>query len=177
LKDETRVSAIDKFGYKVNNWSKVYFLQGENGGPIKIGHTNDIEKRIKLMQTGNPDKLVLLHLTSGGKNFEDQLHVRFSEFHYRGEWFYPSEEILDFISELKIKDEKEPHIPTIVEFALAWGESLTTDEKKLLQEIVNGVNLDPHFNWDRYLGILADYKDYLEDPEKFTEKYKDYYMK
>lgn len=131
---------MSRFGYKTNNWSKVYFVQGDKGGPIKIGHTDNIENRLKQMQTGNPDKLVLLHLTNGGKNFEDELHERFSKYHYRGEWFHPSQELLDYINELKLKDENEDRILSIVELALAFGEILSTDEKKLLQEMVKELN-------------------------------------
>lgn len=165
---------MTQFGYKTNNWSKVYFIQGENGGPIKIGYTDKIANRLKQMQTGNPDNLVLLHLTSGGKIMEEQLHNQFSEYHYRGEWYYPAKEILDYIHQLKIKAENEKPLLTIVELSLAFGEILTTNEKKLLQEMVNGVKLSERDNWDRYKALLRQYNEYRKDPEGFIAENKRY---
>ena len=162
---------MDKFGYKINNWSKVYFVQGDKGGPIKIGYTDNVEQRMKLMQTGNPEKLILLHLTRGGKILEEQLHIRFSSYHYRGEWFEPAKEILDYIDELKERDNAEPPLLTIVELSLAMGEFLTNDDKKLLQEMVNGAILNKQFNWDRHEALFEQYQEYLKDPKGFRLKY------
>jgi hypothetical protein len=166
--------SISKFGYKTNNWTKVYFIQGEKGGPIKIGHTDNIERRMKQMQTGNPDKLILLHLTRGGKILEGELQERFKEHHYRGEWFHPSNQLLDYIADLIEKDKIEPKLLSIVELSLAFGELLTNNDKHLLQEIVNGTKLAEGYNWSRYLGLYKDYQDYLKDSVGFIEKYRKY---
>lgn len=149
----------------------MYFIQGENGGPIKIGVTDNIDKRLKQMQTGNPEKLILLHLTYGGRNLEEELHLKFSQYLYRGEWFNPAKEILEYIEELKIRDENEQRLLSIVELALAFGEILTANEKKLLQEIVNGAKLGEGYNWSKYLGIKEYYEEYLKNPRQFIKTY------
>src|ERR1017187_677078 len=41
--------------------SFVYFAQPVDGGPIKIGVTNDLRLRLSGLQTGSPVKLVLRH--------------------------------------------------------------------------------------------------------------------
>lgn len=162
---------MSRFGYKNNNWSIVYFIQGVNGGPIKIGHTDNIEKRIKQMQTGNPNQLILLHITRGGKNLEDQIHEEFKEDHYRGEWFKPSKRILEFIESTKMRDLLNPKVMSIVEFAIATGEPLTTNSKHTLEHMAQGVKVGNDPYWDRYKSILIYYNDYLDSPSTFLEKY------
>lgn len=75
----------------------VYLIQSKaTGGNIKIGITQNVERRIG--QLGLPGVTVLAELP-GDEAVERQLHKRFS--HLRigtdGEWFYPGEELLDFI--------------------------------------------------------------------------------
>ena len=76
----------------------VYFLQQDIDGLIKIGYTSgDINIRIKQFETGNPNQLKLLLVLEGGLELEKKLHERFHEFHERGEWFRPENELNDFI--------------------------------------------------------------------------------
>lgn len=74
----------------------VYFLQ--SGGFIKIGHTNNIRKRLGNLQPGNPLTLELLGLIPADRGLERTLHRRFASAHYAGEWFYRAAEIVDFIA-------------------------------------------------------------------------------
>lgn len=78
----------------------IYFIKSEDG-PIKIGYTISIEKRISSLQTGNSKKLVVLATISGSRNFERKIHNKFHHFKLNGEWFKPEKELLDFIEELK----------------------------------------------------------------------------
>lgn len=126
------------------------------------------------MQTGNPDELKLLHITRGGKIFEDELHAEFNKYHYRGEWFHPCQEILDYIAELKIRDQEDPGVLSIVEFTLAWDEPLTTVSKQLLQEMVNGVQIDDSPYMERYRRLFEDYQCYCENPVEYIAKYGEY---
>ena len=75
----------------------IYFIQGENG-PIKIGHTTGKPMtRLKSLQTGHPHKLTLLATAPGTKQMEKALHLRFRQYQLEGEWFKPSQELLDYI--------------------------------------------------------------------------------
>jgi hypothetical protein len=87
-------------GYKDLN-SFVYFIQGESGGAIKIGITQDIKKRIAGMQTGHPDTVIELAIIPGDTFMESYIHEMFKEYRLRGEWFKPSEAILVFIKMIK----------------------------------------------------------------------------
>ena len=70
----------DKIGY-------VYFLS--DGKYCKIGHTIDIEKRIKSLQTGNSTELTILKIvpTIDYVNVEKQFHDIFSRYLINGEWY------------------------------------------------------------------------------------------
>ena len=72
----------------------VYFIQAKNKpfSPIKIGVSNNLEKRLGALQTGNHDELVIL----GTQRFRTQdamfdretaLHHRFKKYNVHGEWF------------------------------------------------------------------------------------------
>ena len=77
----------------------IYFIGAKD--KIKIGYTkNSIEKRLKQLQTGNDETLVLLGYIRGGLDEEKMLHKQFSNYRIRknGEWFEPSAEIIDYIN-------------------------------------------------------------------------------
>ena len=79
---------------------KIYFVT--EGKYIKIGYTTqDIEKRIKQLNTGSVQNISLLGWMYGSKAKEKELHIKFaqSRVRYNGEWFEPTEKLLDFINE------------------------------------------------------------------------------
>ena len=77
-----------------NTWT--YFVQSEDGGPIKIGFTSKApEERLCQLQTGSPTKLRIVGLIPQDR--EKELHVRFAKHHSHGEWFRPVKQILEFI--------------------------------------------------------------------------------
>lgn len=80
----------------------VYFVGGAEG-PIKIGITNDPQKRLAGMQCGNATKLHLLAVTTGGRRSEYLYHLRFREHRVQGEWFVRHPEILAEIDRLNCK--------------------------------------------------------------------------
>ena len=79
---------------------KIYFVT--EGKHIKIGYTTqDIKKRIKQLNTGSVQNISLLGWIYGDKAKEKELHIKFaqSRVRYNGEWFEPTEILLDFINE------------------------------------------------------------------------------
>ncbi|WP_424140409.1 GIY-YIG nuclease family protein [Roseomonas chloroacetimidivorans] len=72
----------------------VYFIQAGENGPVKIGTTESILRRIALIQNGQAEPVRLLHLFEGGREEEQALHRRFREYRLRGEWFRPASEII-----------------------------------------------------------------------------------
>ena len=81
----------------------IYFVQGASGGAVKIGYAKDVAARLKGLQTGFPDTLMLLCAVPGKPKNEKELHEKYKEHALRGEWFKPSEEIMEFINKYKIK--------------------------------------------------------------------------
>jgi len=79
----------------------IYFIQMDCIGPIKIGFTKDIKKRMVHLQQANPYKLNLLVLFPGNEEMEKAIHEGFREANLKGEWFLPHPEILKEIEERK----------------------------------------------------------------------------
>ena len=75
----------------------VYFIQDVEQGYIKIGQSEEPEKRLRQLQTGNPNELRLLWVDHQGDYIEAELHREFREHRVSGEWFQPSDELLERI--------------------------------------------------------------------------------
>lgn len=76
-----------------------YFI-GSQTGPIKIGWTRDVKKRLRTLQTGHPFKLEILATTTGGEIAEARYHVKFADYRLKGEWFTPCQAIRSEIRRL-----------------------------------------------------------------------------
>lgn len=78
---------LEDMGLTDNKKSCVYFIT--DGQYVKIGQTDNIEKRMKSLQTGNPKKLSLIHVipTDEPNLIEWGLHKRYEKQRVRGEWF------------------------------------------------------------------------------------------
>jgi predicted GIY-YIG superfamily endonuclease len=72
----------------------VYLISDSNTYNYKIGISNNPEKRIKELQTGNENKLKIIHkvLCENYKNVETALHNQYSFLEINGEWFELREE-------------------------------------------------------------------------------------
>lgn len=82
----------------------VYFVQGENGGPIKIGRARNLWWRVRGLQAGNWVEIVLVGAVRGARELERALHVEFSSSKIRGEWFRDTPALRQRIIELCEKD-------------------------------------------------------------------------
>lgn len=80
----------------------VYFVT--DGEAIKIGHANNINRRIAELQTSQHFPLYFIGGLSGGEHEERLLHRRFALLRIRGEWFEIHPDIFNFIDE--ISDER-----------------------------------------------------------------------
>lgn len=80
----------------------VYFLQmivpEEQPAWIKIGFARNPLARMWLLQTGCPYILRPLGWFPGTRLHEKELHRIFSELRFRGEWFYPKQQLLESIA-------------------------------------------------------------------------------
>lgn len=77
----------------VERW--VYFVQaGGDGGPIKIGSSGDVGRRLGVLRSDHYEELVVLGSCLGGFVREYELHDELAEARIRGEWFRPTEAVL-----------------------------------------------------------------------------------
>ena len=65
----------------------VYFIQRGDDGPIKIGFSEIVPDRIRMLQTGSAEKLKLRALMEGSLADERAIHAMFEEGRMSGEWF------------------------------------------------------------------------------------------
>jgi len=84
----------------------VYFITDEKKSGIKIGYTkNNVYKRLKQLQTGNSNKLILLYYIKGSMDKEKSLHNYFSnDYNILNEW-YDYDMVFNWIKRDKITTE------------------------------------------------------------------------
>lgn len=78
----------------------IYFVQGVDGGPVKIGWSENPEKRLEQLQAASPDQLRILDYIIGDRHHERALHGRLSEYRLRGEWFDDCPPVREAIAEV-----------------------------------------------------------------------------
>ena len=82
-----------------NQKTNLYLIQAENGGPIKIGVSSNIESRLSQLQTGSPFILRVIGEYNGvSPSLEKQVHAELAEYRLHGEWFNPV--VIDLVPEV-----------------------------------------------------------------------------
>jgi hypothetical protein len=97
----------------------IYFLQSLDGGPVKIGTTDNLELRRKQLEARYGQSLALLATLPGGVDEEKVLHRRFAHIRFGAtEQFIPTAELYEFIGHVPSDD-----VPPVTE---AMATSLRT---------------------------------------------------
>ena len=65
----------------------LYIIQSDVTGMIKVGRSKNPLKRLKQLQTGNPNKLKLIASFKGEGWKEKSIHERLDRYRLEGEWF------------------------------------------------------------------------------------------
>lgn len=80
---------------------EVYFIQNVETKRIKIGFSGDSAARRDQLQTGNDCELRVIgrYFTKDMRGQESYLHLKFAKYLVRKEWYYPDQELLDYIAE------------------------------------------------------------------------------
>lgn len=79
----------------------LYMIQAGDQGPVKIGHADDPELRLRNLQTAHYEPLRLLVIYPGGSQLEAMLHEQFAKDRIRGEWFHPTDELERMVIKLR----------------------------------------------------------------------------
>lgn len=105
--------AKENFDIEDRKGSKVYFIQSEMGGPIKIGTTKNIDERLQKLQLCCPVPLIVLFtINDAGHDLEAKLHRRFRLHRLHGEWFDNTPELLRYMELLK-KDTRAAYLEIV----------------------------------------------------------------
>ena len=79
--------------------SMIYFIQNTETKHIKIGYSDNVRNRLSDLQISSPHELTILTICEGGIELEKELHNKFNDYYVRGEWFNPSEELINYVNE------------------------------------------------------------------------------
>lgn len=110
----------------------VYFLRAETTRLIKIGVSRDIRQRIVALQTGSPDKLVLMGIIrcDAPKDFERELHSRFGRDRSHGEWFRPSEALEALIAQRAVSLQEDDRAKSNLMIQAWIAQGIITPERE-----------------------------------------------
>lgn len=85
----------------VASQSWVYFIANHEDGTVKIGYSDDPQRRLSDLQMGNHSRLEILATVPGGQDVEQMLHERFADSRIDGEWFDLSGNLREFIQRVR----------------------------------------------------------------------------
>lgn len=77
----------------------VYFIEAVGLARVKIGYSDNPEKRLAQLSTGSPVELRIMRTVAGGQELEKQLHAKFDHLRIDGEWFHLTKELQVFIAQ------------------------------------------------------------------------------
>ena len=75
----------------------IYFILNREKNNIKIGYSNNPNRRLINLQTSNSEKLELIYSFEGDIKLERIIHKKFKKYKILNEWFLFNNEILDFL--------------------------------------------------------------------------------
>ena len=92
IKNYTEIQNRIRLNEEIRNLYKigyVYFIQEELTKHIKIGYTYNLKNRLCALQTGNSQKLSIVHVQESYTPYklEQDLHKKYIDYHIRGEWY------------------------------------------------------------------------------------------
>ena len=115
--------------------SFVYFIKEKEEASgketlIKIGKADDLERRLKTLQTGNSNQLILIgafRCKTEEEAFilEKKFHVLFKKNHHRGEWFKYNDDFKFLYETIK-----NNYLEIYMNFFLSFPQKKATNESK-----------------------------------------------
>lgn len=89
------VDATTRLGRDRIEDAHTYFIQRQDG-PVKIGAAVDVFQRMAALQTASPEPLRLIGvIILGGYRMERYLHGLLADDRIGGEWYAPTQRVLD----------------------------------------------------------------------------------
>lgn len=104
----------------------IYAVQPTTGGPVKIGHSDDVARRLAQLEAHYRQPLAVLATFEGGREEEQAIHAQFAHLRFgRTEQFRPAAELMAFLGRPLLVDAN----PAIVE-AIAVATSMARVTKE-----------------------------------------------
>lgn len=98
---------IEKKKIKNLNKKDLYFLQADNG-LIKIGISNDVDRRVVELENILKTNINILKVLQNKGSYENHLHKIYSDdniiYKKQTEWFHPTHKLINFISNVNEKN-------------------------------------------------------------------------
>ncbi len=93
----------------------IYFMQPVGGGPVKIGFSDDVDKRREQLERHYGRPLALLATMPGDMGIEYEIHRRFSHLRFgRTEQFRPASDLMAFIGRPLLVDPNPETVESMV---------------------------------------------------------------
>jgi hypothetical protein len=91
----------------------IYAIRAVGTEYIKFGYTNDVQERMRTLQTGCPLPLELVASCQGDQNTETWVHWRLfkAKAHHMGEWFKDCDEVKKVLFEMLAEDVNPDGVP------------------------------------------------------------------
>lgn len=97
--DDLRWTAVAEATQSEPCEQDVYFVKA---GPfLKIGIAQNVAARVGSFSTACPYEIELVGVTEGGAKKEKELHRRFKDLHFRGEWFRYEGDLVEYVESLR----------------------------------------------------------------------------
>lgn len=156
----------------------VYFILNKENNHVKIGFSNNPDKRLGQLQTSCSHDLKLILSFYGDKDVEKYLHNKFKQFHIKNEWFEFNEKIEDLIYYLNdfsyeyfishyCSNFKEYLINnSIIDFLEIYFDLIELDFKIIYNIFLTWYMLKIAFNQNEILDKYSNYKEYKSFEEE-----------
>ncbi len=87
----------------------IYFMQSVDGGPIKIGSSEDVDRRRRQLEMDYGRHLIVLSVIPGDRRTEILIHEKFAHLRFeRTEQFRPGADLLDYIGRNRTIEPEKP---------------------------------------------------------------------
>lgn len=143
----------------------VYFVQCQKTGWIKIGTSKSVVSRVLGLRSGRLP-VIVLGLVHGDTTTEREIHRQFRNDRHFGEWFLPSEQLLEFIKDSTIRFDSTLFQPQTRPSQVAIGKEIASFSlpTRLVNELRNRAHrlrVRPHVIAERLLirGLEAEASD------------------
>lgn len=114
----------------------VYMIRAGVDGPVKIGFTTDLHKRLVGIQNGCAQPLLVLRYFDGDASAEARLHQMFKKHRMRGEWFSFTPEML---GDVGISDAPIPAKPVPKDYTRWSAESRAKQSRRQIESFADPV--------------------------------------